>query len=265
MNEKKPLLEVNHLSKRFAIESSLFASHGSLDAVRNVSFSIHPGEIVGMAGESGSGKTTIGKMIQGILEPSSGQILIGGKEAKTRTRRERAKMVQMVFQDPFASLNPKLSIGTILSEAVREDARARSLTLTGEDILRAATELLTAVGMPANILQDYPHQFSGGQRQRIVIARSLAMNPRILIADEPVSSLDLSIQAQILNLLMDLNEKFNLAILLITHDLSIIRHCSDRTIVIREGEIVEESATQTLFDNPKDPYTRELLLAGELS
>lgn len=256
-----PLLEIKNLSKQFPIESGIFKTRGFLHAVQNVSFSMHPGEIIGLVGESGSGKTTIGKMIQGLIEPTGGEILIEGTNVKNLARKERAEFVQMIFQDPFASLNPKLCVGTILSEAVQHHAYSNRQKITKEETVEIVKNLLKSVGMPDHILHDYPHQFSGGQRQRLMIARSLAMKPKLLIADEPVSALDLSIQAQILNLLTELNEKLNIAILLITHDLSIVEYLADRILVAQNGKIVEEGTTEKIFESPQELYTQKLFSA----
>ncbi len=255
MAEEKVLLEVKDLTKRFPIASGLFKTRGFLEAVSHVSFSVKAGETVALVGESGSGKSTLGKIVQGLLEPTEGDVFFEGVNARSLSRRERARRVQMVFQDPFASLNPKLSVGTILGEAVRLSGTS------GADPKERIEKLLISVGLPANILQSYPHQFSGGQRQRIGIARALAMNPRIIVADEPVSALDLSVQAQILNLLLDLRERFGISYLLIGHDLSVIEQMSDRVLVLNRGKVVEEGPVEQVFQNPKEAYTRSLLEA----
>lgn len=255
------LLEVKNCSKEFVVERGLFGRSRKLQAVQNVSFSIHPGEIVALVGESGSGKSTIGKMIQGLLEPTEGHIFFDGRDAKEMNHQEKAHWTQMIFQDPFASLNPKLSVGTILREALQSYVHLKKETGGVKISSQSIENLLKSVGLPPHIMNDYPHQFSGGQRQRLVIARALAMQPKLIIADEPVSALDLSIQAQILNLLTDLNQTLNVAYLLITHDLAIVEQLADRVLVIENGLIVEEGTTESIFSQPKEDYTKRLFSA----
>lgn len=267
------LLEVKNLCKSFPVESGLFRTRGVVDAVKDVSFRIGEGELVALVGESGSGKTTLGKMVQGLLAPTSGEILLSGENSKNMPREKRAHLVQMIFQDPFASLNPKLSVGAMLSEAIKQSLEFSELRLaTKNQLLRTfnaqrstlnakLSELLESVGLPTNILNDYPHQFSGGQRQRLVIARALAMQPKLIIADEPVSALDVSIQAQILNLLLDLKKQYGISYLLITHDLSLVKKIANRVLVMKNGRIIEEGETETIFRNPAEPYTQSLFSA----
>lgn len=250
-----PLIEVKNLAKQFPIESGLFKTKGVVDAVKGVSFSIQPGEIVALVGESGSGKTTVGKMIQGLIPSTDGEILFDGENASNFSREKRARFVQTIFQDPYASLNPKLSVGFMLKESL-DQSKAKI-----ENMDREIEELLISVGLPTNILHNYPHQFSGGQRQRLGIARALAMKPKLIAADEPVSALDLSVQAQILNLLMELKEKFSISYLLIAHDLSIVEHMADRVMVMHNGEIVEQGNVKEIFTAPKQSYTQTLLSA----
>lgn len=253
------LLETKNLKKSFPIESKLLRQViGQVIAVDNVSLSLNKGQVLGLVGESGSGKTTLGKIICGLLEPESGEITYEGKNIKNFTRKERAKKIQMVFQDPFASLNPRLSIGTILGEAIKSRYSLLATRYSQKQINNEIKELLNLVGMPTNILHNYPHQFSGGQRQRIGIARALAMQPEIIIADEPVSSLDVSIQAQILNLLLDLKDKFGLSYLFITHDLNVVNFIADYILIMYEGKIVEEGKTDEVINNPRDKYTKKL-------
>lgn len=251
-----PVLEVRNITKRFSVEHTILRTKGSVTAVDDVSFSVAPGEITALVGESGSGKTTVGKIIQGLSLPDSGTVYLSGRDASAMTRSERAAQTQMVFQDPFASLNPKLSVGAMLTEAVRQ-GRPES-----EDNQKAARDLLDSVGLSSGILNDYPHQFSGGQRQRLGIARALALHPKLLIADEPVSALDLSIQAQILNLILDLNESLNLSYLLITHDLAVVEQVADRVLVMREGKLEEQGSVDDVFNRPKTEYTKRLLSAA---
>jgi ABC-type oligopeptide transport system ATPase subunit len=256
MNQE-PIIEVKNLSKRFPVQTGLFRTRGFVDAVQSVSFSIASGETLALVGESGSGKSTIGKLIQGLIQPTSGEIFFEGRNSKTISRKERAHFVQMIFQDPFSSLNPKLSIGTMLEEAVNLSQGSK----LNRDPTEKAKKLLTSVGMEDNILGDYPHQFSGGQRQRLGIARALAMKPRLIIADEPVSALDLSIQAQILNLLADLKEQFGISYLLVAHDLSVVEQMADGILVMRGGSIVEKGTVEKVFQAPEQEYTKTLLEA----
>jgi peptide/nickel transport system ATP-binding protein/oligopeptide transport system ATP-binding protein len=249
------LLEVRNLTKRFPVERGIFKTGGFVDAVKGVSFSIGSGETLALVGESGSGKSTVGKMIQGLIEPTSGGIFFEGRDAHSISRKERAHFVQMIFQDPFAFLNPKLSIGTMLREALKLSESASPIRGLGPE----AQRLLSSVGLAENILENYPHQFSGGQRQRLGIARALAMGPRLIVADEPVSALDLSIQSQILNLLMDLKERFGMSYFLISHDLSVVEQTADRILVMREGAIVEEGTVEKVFGSPEKNYTKTLL------
>jgi ABC-type glutathione transport system ATPase component len=219
-------LEVNNLFKTFPVRGGLF--QGRREDVRvldGVSMSVQEGESVGLVGESGSGKTTLARVIAGFLSPTAGEVRWEGKLKSSFSRRQWAGRVQMVFQDPSASLNPKLSVGTLLDEALA----------VGGDPARTAQSVLSDVGLPADVRGLYPHQFSGGQKQRIAIARALAVGSRLLIADEPVSALDLSIQAQILNLLADLKEKWGLSLILISHDLTVVRQMTDRVVILDRG------------------------------
>lgn len=254
------LLEVRNLKKSFPVESKLLHKVISLViAIDDVSLTLDKGEVLGLVGESGSGKTTLGKIVAGFIQPDSGEIYFKDENIKKFNRKERAKKIQMIFQDPFASLNPRLSIGTILGEAAKIRHRTLDIGHRTRQIEEEVKELLNLVGIPTNILHDYPHQFSGGQRQRIGIARALAMQPELIIADEPVSSLDISIQAQILNLLVDLKEKFGLSYIFIAHDLSVANFIADRIAVMYQGKVVEEGKTDEVLKNPKDKYTQRLL------
>ncbi len=251
------LLKLENISKSFAIESKLLhRTIGFVKAVDNVSFELNSGEVVGLIGESGSGKTTLGKIIAGLIKPDEGKIVFNDIliDSKPKTTD-----VQMVFQDPFSSLNPKLSIGVIISEPVRQRHKINKTITTKRQIVEETKYLLALVGMPTNILDNYPHQFSGGQRQRIGIARVLAMQPKLIIADEPVSSLDISVQAQILNLLLDLRDKFNFAYLFISHDLSVINFISTRVLVMYHGAIIEHRMTEDIIKSPKNDYTKKLI------
>ncbi len=251
MSEPAPLLEVIDLHKSYADQRGQ-----RIDAVRGVSFAVAPGEVLGIVGESGCGKTTLGRTIMRLLEPTSGRILLDGEDfAKLGGARLKAarRKIQMVFQDPFGSLNPRHRVGAIIGEP---------LVVHGEpDAARRVAELLALVGLPAASIDRYPHEFSGGQRQRIAIARALALRPKLIIADEPVSALDVSIQSQIINLVSDLKAELGLAMIFISHDLSVIRHVSDRVAVMHGGRFVETGSTEAIFASPSADYTRTLLSA----
>jgi peptide/nickel transport system ATP-binding protein len=254
-----PLVEVENLKVWFPIKSGIVLDRhvGDIKAVDDVSFSIERGETFGLVGESGCGKSTLGRAILRLYEPTSGTIRFDGqdvshlKEGELRPLRRR---MQMVFQDPFASLNPRHSVGRIVSEPLRVHGLARRRAAGAR-----VRELLEIVGLPQDAASRYPHEFSGGQRQRIGLARSLALNPDFIAADEPVSALDVSIQAQIINLLETLQEEFELTYLFIAHDLAVVRHISDRIAVMYLGWIVEVSPAEELYDNPLHPYTISLL------
>jgi oligopeptide/dipeptide ABC transporter ATP-binding protein len=242
-----PLVSARGLGRRF----------GGVVAVSDVSLDIQQGETVALVGESGSGKTTLGRMLSLLLPPSEGALLMAGMDVAGLGRRALKPVrrnVQMIFQDPVSALNPRHTIAAILTEPLRN----YRLGNAQEREARAA-ELLDAVGMSADALQRYPHEFSGGQRQRITIARALALNPGFIVADEPVSALDVSVQSQILNLLVELKERFSLAYLFISHDLAVVHHISDRVAVMYLGRIVEIAGKQEIFDRPGHPYTRALL------
>ncbi|MFO7576547.1 MAG: ATP-binding cassette domain-containing protein [Pelovirga sp.] len=254
-----PLLEVTDLRKSFQVTDALGRKAGRLVAVNDVSLTLEEGETLGLVGESGCGKSTTGKLILRLLEPDSGRIFFSGQELtglSAGQMRPWRRRIQMIFQDPFSSLNPRMTIGSILAEPLI----IHRLVPRGRVRDRVA-ELLEKVGLSAEHEQRYPHEFSGGQRQRIGIARALAVEPRLIIADEPVSALDLSVQAQILNLLKELQQEHHLSYLFIAHDLAVIEHVSDRIAVMYLGRIVELNRADRLYVNPRHPYTEALLNA----
>ena len=259
---EEPLLRVEDLRKTFPIDRGLMLSRrvGEVRAVDGVSFDVREGETFGIVGESGSGKSTTARLIARLLEPTAGVVRFAGADVTTLRRAELKRFrseVQIVFQDPYSSLNPRRTIGAILAEPLQ----IHGLSADRAARARTVAELLEMVGLRPEHAGRYPHEFSGGQRQRIGIARALALRPRLLIADEPVSALDVSIQAQILDLLTDLQQRLGLTLLFISHDLSVIRHMCDRVAVMRAGRIVELAAGERLYTAPQDPYTRELLEA----
>ena len=254
------LLEVENLKKYFFLGKGIFNRQKEIiKAVEGIFFYIEKGEILGLVGESGSGKSTTAKLIVRLIHLQEGEIYFEGQSIMDFPREKLSKNIQMIFQDPFASLNPKLSISVILGEVIRMRHKILGLTCKKKFVVEEIKKLLDIVGLPVNILGDYPHQFSGGQRQRIGIARALAMQPKLIIADEPVSSLDISIQAQIINLLLDLKEKFNLSFLFIAHDLNLVRYISQRMMVMYKGKIVEEGESSQVYRNPQHTYTQQLL------
>jgi oligopeptide transport system ATP-binding protein len=255
------LIDVRDLKMYFPLTQGIILQRvvGHVRAVDGISFSIERGKTMGLVGESGSGKTTIGRTIIRLYKPTSGQILFGDQDlAKLdgEDLRQLRRRVQMVFQDPFASLNPRYTIGSLVSEPMHVyhvGSRA--------EIRERTEELLKVVGLRPEYIDRYPHEFSGGQRQRIAVARALSINPEFVIADEPVSALDVSIRAQVLNLLQRLQEQFNLTYLFVSHDLSVVRHVADRIAVMYLGKIVELADRDELYKTPKHPYTRALLSA----
>ena len=255
------LVEIEHLKVYFPIKSGIVLDRhvGDIKAVDGVSLSIRQGETLGLVGESGCGKSTIGRAILRLYEPTAGRITFDGRDIthlSDRQLRPLRRRMQMVFQDPFASLNPRHSVSRIVGEPIRAHRLAR-----GGEVDRRVRELLEIVGLPADAASRYPHEFSGGQRQRIGVARAIAVNPDLVVADEPVSALDVSIQAQIINLLQSLQTDFDLTYLFIAHDLAVVRHISDRIAVMYLGSIVEVSPADELYRNPLHPYTISLLSA----
>ena len=254
------LVEAKDLYKYFPIYAGLTSRHvADVRAVDGVSFTIQEGETLGLVGESGSGKTTIGRLLLRLLPVTKGEIDFEERNILTMNRgdiRRLRRSVQIIFQDPFASLNPRMSIGEIIAEPSRIHGLAK-----GKDVDDRVRELLGLVGLQPYHANRYPHEFSGGQRQRVGIARALAVQPRFIVCDEPVSALDVSIQAQVINLLEDLQEKFKLTYLFIAHDLSVVRHISTRVAVMYVGKIVELAYRDDLYENPLHPYTQALLSA----
>ncbi len=255
------LLEVRDLVKHFPVGGGLFKrSEGTVRAVDGVSFSLRRGETLGLVGESGCGKTTTGRCILQLERPTSGQIVFEGTDLATHSEqqlRELRRHMQVIFQDPYSSLNPRMTIGQILAEPLKVHRLVAGKAAREKRI----QELLTQVGLLPQHAQRYPHQLSGGQRQRVGIARALAMEPSLIICDEPVSALDVSIQAQIINLLEELQSRLGLTYLFIAHDLSVVRHISDRVVVMYLGKVVEVADRKTLYEAPVHPYTRALLSA----
>ncbi len=255
-----PLLEVRRLTKHFPVRGGLLMrSIGSVHAVDDVSFALDRGETLGLVGESGCGKSTIGKTLLRLYEPTSGSVFFEGRDISTLDRRELRTLrrdIQIVFQDPFESLNARHSIGRILEEPFVIHGLG-----TAAERNRWVGELLDRVGLPAEAAERYPHEFSGGQRQRIGIARAIALRPKLIVCDEPVSALDVSIQSQVLNLLLDLQREMNLALIFVAHDLAVVKHMSDRIAVMYLGQIVETASAAAIHENPRHPYTRALLSA----
>lgn len=252
------LLEIKNLNVTYQTKKGLIGKIQTVHAVNNVSLYIQKGEILAIAGESGCGKSTLAKAIMKLVQSDSGEILLNGENVLNLKHNKDLKKfyqkVQMIFQNPYSSLNPKMKIGEILKEPL-----IINTNLKKEEITKIVEEKIKKVGLDKSALNLYPHEFSGGQRQRIAIARSLILNPEFIIADEPVSALDVSIQAQIINLLKQLKEDFNLTFLFISHDLSVIKYLSDRIAIMYLGEVVEIGRTEEIFKNPKHPYTKALL------
>ena len=259
MNEEKTILQVRDLHVHFPVRRGILIKKtvAEVKAVDGVSLDVNSGETVGLVGESGCGKTTTGRAILKLVEPTSGQIIYRGEDITKYTEKQMLPLrheMQMVFQDPYASLNPRMSVVDIVTDPLIEHK-----IITRSQKQEKATELLETVGLDPRYMNRFPHEFSGGQRQRIGIARSLALNPKLMICDEPIAALDVSIQAQVINLFQDLQEKLGLSYLFIAHDLSVVRHISDRIIVMYLGKVVETAKKRDLFKNPLHPYTKVLL------
>lgn len=253
---KESVLEVKDLKVHFPVKKGIFKKTvGHVKAVDGVSFQLKPGETLGLVGESGCGKTTTGKAIVRLNQPSHGQILYHDKDILTLSDKKFNKIrpdIQMIFQDPYSSLNPRMTVGKIIGEPIRHHR-------SSEDVNKLVLEYMELTGLRKEFVNRYPHEFSGGQRQRIGIARALALNPKVIIADEPVSALDVSIQAQIINLMVKLQKQLGLSYIFIAHDLSVVKHISDRVAVMYLGSIVEISTAQELYKKPLHPYTKALI------
>ncbi len=256
----EPIIEARNLTTRFDIKSGMFGRiSGRVHAVENVSFHVEPRETLSLVGESGCGKSTTGRSLLKLVQPTSGKVLFEGSDithyssAKMRTIRPR---LQMIFQDPFASLNPRLTAGAAIAEPMRVHGIA-----SGSELKDRVAELLKRCGLPPEYAQRFPHEFSGGQRQRICIARALGLNPRMIVADEAVSALDVTIKAQVINLMMELQDEFGIAFLFISHDMAVVERISHRVAVMYLGQIVEMGSRSAVFENPTHPYTKKLLAA----
>jgi len=256
-----PLLEVHNLQTWFPVLGGVMRRKvGDIRAVDDVSFTIEPGCTVGLVGESGSGKTTVGRTILKLIPSTSGRVLYKGNDILPMSEREFRPLrreMQMIFQDPFGSLNPRFTIGEIVGEALE----IHFPKMNRSDRASRVADLLRLVGLKADMMRRYPHEFSGGQRQRIGIARALAVEPRFIVCDEPVSALDVSVQAQIVNLLQDLQEQFGIAYLFIAHDLAVVEHISDHVLVMHHGKIVESASAEAIYNDPQNEYTKTLLSA----
>jgi len=257
MKNEEVLFEIKDLEKTYTISRGLFKEPKSVNAVNKINFEVNHGETFSIVGESGCGKSTTAKMLLNIEVPTAGKVFYKGQDIFTFNKeqwKEYRKKVQIIFQDPYSSLNPRWTVGKIISEPL-----ILNTELSKKEIELKVREIMEKVGLKQDWKDRYPHQFSGGQRQRIGIARALVLNPEVIVCDEPVSALDVSIQAQVLNLLLDLQEEFDLTYIFISHDLSVVEHISDRIMVMHFGDVVELSTVDELFKNPKADYTKKLL------
>lgn len=255
--KQSPILSIRALDKRYASKKGILGKTQWVEAVKALDLDIYPGESLGLVGESGSGKSTIGRIIVGLEKAQAGQLFYEGKDVSGFKKREWRRLnrdIQIIFQDPYGSLNPRISVGESIAEVLRVNGHLRK-----EEAWQTALDLLEKVGLLKDYAQRYPHEFSGGQRQRIGIARALALKPKLLVCDESVSALDVSVQAQILNLLNDLKEEFGFTYLFISHDLQVVRYFCDRVVVLKNGELLEEGLAESLFKAPKEEYTARLI------
>ncbi|MGF1526329.1 MAG: ABC transporter ATP-binding protein [Candidatus Competibacterales bacterium] len=255
-----PVLELQQVTKTYWVRNQFFAPKRPLHALRGVSLHLGPGETLGLVGESGCGKSTLARLLLGLEAPSSGTALLDGESVERHTRRWRARHIQPIFQDPYASLNPRRSV----LDTVRQPLEIHGLEVDGRARRARACAMLERVGLPTRTFANYPHQLSGGQRQRVAIARALVLAPRVVVCDEPTSALDVSVQAQILNLLLDLKGELGLSYVFISHNLGVVEYLADRVAVMYLGSIVEEQPAAELFAGPRHPYT-EALLASTLT
>ena len=258
--QRTPAVEVVDLKKHFPVKKGLLRTTvGHVHAVDGVSFAIYQGETLGLVGESGCGKSTVGRLLLRLIEPSGGSIMVDGADVSQMSKAEMRpyrRQMQIIFQDPFSSLNPRMSAGDIVGEPLMVHGLSR-----GQERTERVAQLFERVGLRPAQMRNFPHEFSGGQRQRICIARALALGPKVIVGDEPVSALDVSIQAQVINLLMDLQRGSNLAYLFISHNLAVVEHISHRVAVMYLGRIVELAEKKTIFTSPQHPYTEALLAA----
>lgn len=259
-DQEQPILSVEGLNKNFTISAGLFRKPLLLRAVEDISFTVEAGETLGIVGESGCGKSTLGRCILQLLTPDSGKVLWLGQDLTTlddTDMRQKRRELQIIFQDPLASLNPRMTVGDIIGDPLRE----LMPELSRDERRVRVLNMMEAVGLLPEMINRYPHEFSGGQSQRIGIARALISEPKLIVCDEPVSALDVSIQAQILNLLSELKDKFGLTLIFISHDLSVVQHVSDKVMVLYMGRMVELAPGKVLYNAPRHPYTRTLLTA----
>ncbi|MGY3749397.1 ABC transporter ATP-binding protein [Vagococcus acidifermentans] len=256
---KTPLLEVADIKKWFPLKTLPFSEKKYIKAVDGISFTLHENETLGVVGESGCGKSTLGRTIMNLLPPSAGKVVFQGKviqELSPKELREMRQQLQIIFQDPYASLNPRFTVGEIIGEPLAIQGK-----LTKKEQVQKVKEIMAKVGLNVNYINRYPHEFSGGQRQRIGIARAIILEPSVIVCDEPVSALDVSIQAQVINLLKDLQAEMGLAYIFISHDLSVVRHVSDRVMVMYLGQVMEMADKEDLYHRTLHPYTKALLSA----
>ncbi len=259
-SDQQPIIEAKDLTTRFDIKSGMFGKvTGRVHAVEGVNFHVNPKETLSLVGESGCGKSTTGRSLLKLVQPTRGKVIFEGKDitdfSATQMRAIRPQL-QMIFQDPFASLNPRLTAGAAIAEPMKVHGIA-----SGSELKDRVASLLRRVGLPPEYAQRFPHEFSGGQRQRICIARALGLNPRMIVADEAVSALDVTIKAQVINLMMELQDEFDIAFLFISHDMAVVERISHRVAVMYLGQIVELGTRQAVFENPTHPYTKKLLAA----